>query len=415
MIIHGKAFYRGDVKDLYLYIENGVISDVKLSIPKSATPTYDFSGKGIVILPGFVDMHVHLRDFEQAYKEDFYTGTSAAAAGGVTLVFDMPNTLPRNNKLSILEYRDRIADKKSVVDYGIYYGVPPSLDELFGYEEYAIGMKVYPTDFLDYKLDHMSDVMVYNHAKGILTVFHAEEPNGYVDEKQDLYIEVDGARYIADYTKSIGVPTHITHATCCDVIYEVKYRNKNVTVDVTPHHIFISKDDVDEPYSRVRPPLRSRRCVECLLKELNRSVDIYATDHAPHTLEEKEEGINGFPGLETAFNVLATLYNKGVLSLSRITELYSTNPAKRFRLDNLLGRIEVGYMANLTVVDLHVSKIIDSGKFFSKAKHSPFDGMELYGGVVSTFVRGVQVFNGEDITVKDGFGENILKVKRRFR
>lgn len=155
--------------------------------------------------------------------------------------------------------------------------------------------------------------------------------------------------------------------------------------------------------------------MECLLKELNRSVDIYATDHAPHTLEEKEEGINGFPGLETAFNVLATLYNKGVLSLSRITELYSTNPAKRFRLDNLLGRIEVGYMANLTVVDLHVSKIIDSGKFFSKAKHSPFDGMELYGGVVSTFVRGVQVFNGEDITVKDGFGENILKVKRRFR
>jgi len=415
MIIEGKVYYRGEVKELFLTIEDGVIKDVSISIDKSLSPDIRFTGKGVLILPGFIDIHVHLRDFEQSYKEDFYTGTASAAAGGVTLVFDMPNTIPRNNRLSILQYRDSIASKKSVVDYGLYYGLPPNLDELFGYEEIAIGMKVYPDDFDSYKLDHISDVMIYNHAKGLVTVFHAEDPGGYIAGDEDPWVEAEGVKYIAEYTRSIGVPTHITHMTCGYLIHEAKRRNKDLTVDITPHHLMLSMEDVDHPYRRVRPPLRSGECVESLMKEVNGAVDIYATDHAPHTIDEKMDGINGFPGLETAFNVLATLYMKGVISLSRLVELYSTNPAARFGLDYILGHIDKGYLANLTVVNLDVEVKIDASKFFSKAKHSPFDGMKLAGRVISTFVRGMEVYNGDDITVKAGYGNNILRVRRWVR
>ncbi|HIQ12976.1 MAG TPA: hypothetical protein EYH44_01100 [Thermoprotei archaeon] len=415
MIIEGRVFYRGSVRELYLFIDGGVIKDIRLSIDKSQSPNIRFMDRGNIILPGFIDIHVHLRDFEQAYKEDFYTGTASAAAGGVTVVFDMPNTVPRNNRLSILQYRDSVADKKSVVDYGLYYGLPPNLDELFGFEDIAIGMKVYPDDLHSYKIDHISDVMIYNHAKDIVTVFHAEEPDGYISGDDSPSIEREGIKYIAGYTKSIGLPTHITHVTCRSFIFDAKNIYTSLTVDSTPHHIMLSSEDLKYPYGRVRPPLRDRECVESLVKELNGLIDIYATDHAPHTWEEKMDGFNGFPGLETAYNVLATLYNKGVLSLNRIVELYSTNPAIRFKLDNILGYIEVGYLANLTVVDLYSSVRVDPTKFFSKAKHSPFDGMKLYGRVISTFVRGVEVYNGEDITVKPGYGVNIKSFKRGFK
>ena len=415
MIIEGKTYYNGEVKRLYLTIEEGIIKDVSLSIDKSLSPDISFNDKGVVILPGFIDIHVHMRDFEQSYKEDFYTGTASAAAGGVTLVFDMPNTVPRNNRLSILQYRDSVAGKKSVVDYGLYYGLPPNLDELFGYEEIAVGMKLYPDDFKNYKLDHISDVIIYNHAKGIVTVFHAEDPEGYIDGVEDPEVEVEGVKYVAEYTRSIGVPTHITHVTCGGFIYEAKRRNRGLTVDVTPHHLMLSKEEVSHPYRRVRPPLRDRDCVESLVKEINGVIDIYATDHAPHTDEEKSMGINGFPGLETAFNVLATLYKKGVISLSRIVELYSSNPARRFGFDRFLGRIERGYIANLSVVNLDAEVEVDTSKFFSKAKHSPFEGMTLAGKVVSTFVRGVEVYDGEDIIVEPGYGENILRVRRWVR
>lgn len=412
MIIEGRVFYKGDVRELYLFIEDGVINNIKISLDKSLSPDIRFMDKGQVLLPGFIDIHVHLRDFEQAHKEDFYTGTASAAAGGVTIVFDMPNTVPRNNRLSILQYRNSIADKKSVVDYALYYGLPPNLDELFGYEELAIGMKVYPDDLHSYRLDHISDVMIYNHVKDVVTVFHAEEPDGYISGDDSPLIEREGIKYIAGYTKSIGVPTHVTHVTCSNFIFEAKNIYTSLTVDSTPHHIMLSSQDLKYPYRRVRPPLRDRECVESLVKELNGSIDIYATDHAPHTWEEKLEGANGFPGLETSFYVLATLYNKGVLTLDRIVELYSTNPASRFRLDNILGYVEEGYLANLTVVNLYSSIRVDSTKFFSKAKHSPFEGMNLYGRIISTFVRGVEVYNGEDITVKPGYGVNIKSFKR---
>jgi len=197
MIIRGKAFIDGEVIESCIEVVDGVITRISKTLSHGESVDYDFMRCGHLILPGFIDIHTHMRDFEESYKEDFSTGTMAAAAGGVTLVFDMPNTRPRNNTLAALEWRDSTAGSKAYVDYGIVYGVPRDLDDLFGYEERAIAMKVYPDDFAVNSLDHMSDVMIYNYAKGVPTIFHAEEPSGYREGGTDISIELEWTRYVS--------------------------------------------------------------------------------------------------------------------------------------------------------------------------------------------------------------------------
>ena len=411
MIIYGKAFIEGGVVEAYIKVEDGVITGISKTLGHGEKVDHDYMRCGHLILPGFIDIHTHMRDFEESYKEDFSTGTMAAAAGGVTVVFDMPNTRPRNNTLAALEWRDDVANSKAYVDYGIIYGVPRDLDDLFGYEERAVAMKVYPDDFAENSLDHMSDVLIYNYAKGIPTIFHAEEPRGYREGRKDLSLEVDWTRYIAEYTSQIGVQTHITHVTCCSVVDEVRELNPRATIDVTPHHIMLSSEDLPPPYGNVRPPLRSRECVECLLRDLVYGrVDMVATDHAPHTWEEKMDGANGFPGLETAFPILSTLRYRGFISVSDIVRLYSYRPAERFGLIDRYGAIREGRYGSLVVVDLNREYRIDPSKFFSKARHSPFKDMEVRGAVVATFVRGEPVYlDGEIVGVK-GYGENVRRL-----
>jgi len=411
MILGGKILLDNGIVEGYIEVEEGVVKSIRKSLSHGEEVDRDFNRCGHLILPGFIDIHTHMRDFEEGYKEDFRSGSMAAAAGGVTIFFDMPNTNPRNNTLSILRWRDESAGRKSIVDYGIIYGVPTKLDELFGYEELAIAMKVYPNDFIENTLDHMSDVLIYNHAKGLVTIFHAEEPRAYMEGDEDLEIEVEWSRYVAEYTRQIDVETHVTHVTCCEVVDAVKDVNPRATVDATPHHIMLSYDDVDKPYGNVRPPLRSRGCVECLLRDLVYGrVDMVATDHAPHSLEEKEAGAYGFPGLETAFPILSTLRYNGYITVRDIVRLYSLNPAERFGLDHIVGRIAEGYLANMTVVDLNSEWRIDPNLFHSKARHSPFKGITVRGRVVATYVRGEEVYIDGEVVGKPGHGENVRRL-----
>ena len=169
LIIRGKVYINGAVVESSIKVVDGIIRDVGKTIEDD--DVIDFNLPGYLILPGMIDIHVHLRDFEYSYKEDFYTGTSAAAAGGVTLVLDMPNTKPKVNSLSILHKRDYIASRKSVVDYGIYYGVPDSLSMIEDYEKLAIGLKIYPEDMMaDENL--LDELFRYNSEKNIFTIFH---------------------------------------------------------------------------------------------------------------------------------------------------------------------------------------------------------------------------------------------------
>jgi len=374
MIIRGKAYLDGDVKEVDIKIEKGKI--VKIAKELYDDKIIDYTKCKCIILPAMIDIHVHLRDFKEEYKEDIFTGTSAAAAGGIGIVVEMPNTDPRINNLKTLVDRDKLNSRKAVTDYGIFYGVPEDANEISGYEKYSIGLKVYPSD---YKKEMLDKILIYNSMKKILTIFHPEDPD-LINDKHPLKAELKAAIEISRKSIDIGFPAHLTHITSGSTLRVAKNINKNITVDTCPHYIFISSSNLNSKYYNVTPPLREENIRRELFNLfLNGYVDALSTDHAPHTYEEKYiNGLNGFPGLETALPLLITLYKKGLMKLSKIVKLYSKNPAKILGLNGKFGSIKEGAYASITVINIDKEYAIDPLKFYSKAKHSPFSGWRIY-------------------------------------
>jgi len=403
MIIRGKAYLDRDVKEVDIKIEDGKI--VKIAKELHDNKIIDYTRCKCIILPAMIDIHVHLRDFKEDYKEDIFTGTAAAAAGGVGIVVEMPNTDPRINNLKTLVNRNKLNSSKAVIDYGIFYGVPDDVKDISDYEKYSIGLKVYPSD---YKKEMLHKILLYNSIKKILTIFHPEDPD-LINDRHPLKAELNAAIKISRESIETGFPAHLTHITSGSTLRIAKNINKNITVDTCPHYIFISGSNSDSKYYNVTPPLREENIRRELFNLfLNGYIDALSTDHAPHTYEEKYiDGLNGFPGLETALPLLITLYKKGLISLSKIVKLYSKNPAKILGLDDKFGSIKEGAYASITVINIDKEYSIDPSKFYSKAKHSPFLGWRVYGEVVSTYVRGIEVYRDGEIVKNKGYGENI--------
>lgn len=412
MIIKGNAYVKDRISNVCIRIENEIITNISRSDCKD-DKIIDFSGEARVILPGMIDIHVHLRDFYQDYKEDFYTGTSAAAAGGVTVVLDMPNTMPRTSEIEVLKERVETARKKAIVDFGLYYGVPDDMKEIYGYEKYAIGLKVYPEDMIVRK-ETLEKILEYNAERNILTVFHPEDPQ-LINNVHPLKAELKASYDIALKAKKLGLKTHITHISSGATARILRRYNNMASLDTCPHYLFISRDRCRDKYCSVTPPLRDENTRRDLFKLfIDGYIDMLATDHAPHTYEEKYiEGVNGFPGLETALPLMLNLYNKGLISLRDIIRLYSYNPARLVGIDNLFGSIDIGKYASITVVDLKTEYRIDASRFYSKAKHSPFDRWMIKGKVLATFVRGDPVFMNDEILTSKPLGRNILEMDRR--
>ena len=417
IIIRGNAFLDGEIIENVSIIVNdeGIIEKVVKGVTKLKT-TYDFTSNKQVILPGMVDMHVHMRDFEESYKEDFYTGTSAAAAGGVTVICDMPNTKPPINSFERLMLRDRVASEKAIVDYGLYVGVPLTMKGTDQLEKIAVGVKIYPKDLKSENLRKFLARISGN--KNFLTIFHAEDPDLIRNNIRPLEAEISGVKKALAYVSKYNVKAHITHVTNHIVVDYVKSSTCGVTVDTCPHYLILSTDSVgDNKYFRVNPPLRSEDLRKKLFDYLREGkIDAIVTDHAPHTLEEKlgENPKPGFPGLETALPILLTFAVEKQIGLSDVVKLYSENPAKIIGLQKYVGSLASGKYANLVVVKLNEEYIIDPEKFFSKAKHSPFKGFKVKGKVIATFVRGKPVFINDEVVGKRGYGINIKRYGERI-
>ncbi|MEM0057120.1 MAG: dihydroorotase family protein [Candidatus Geothermarchaeota archaeon] len=410
MIVKGKSYINGELKEVSIKIVNGIIEEVKKEITAEGEEVLDFRKRGCVILPSFIDIHVHLRDFDYSYKEDFYSGTCAAAAGGFAIVLDMPNTKPFVNTIYLLKYRDEVARNKAVVDYGLLYGLPKNSGELEQYERYAVGMKIYPEDMYSGEKDILNDALNYNEKKGILTIVHPENPLYFVNDERPLKAEIRAAEDVALISLNFKCPFHLTHISSVHTVNKAKTINSKLTVDTCPHYLFLSSERVhNQPYYKVYPPLRSEENRKELLNAfINGQIDILATDHAPHAYDEKiaNEPKSGFPGLETALPLVFTLFKKGLISLERIVKVCVLNPAKLIGISGKVGLIKTGYIGNLTVVDLSSEYKIDAYKFYSKAKHSPFHGWKVFGKIVATIVRGETVFH-EGIVANPGYGRNI--------
>ena len=426
-----------------IVIEDGRIKKIG---KESTLPPFDekVDAKGLVSLPGLIDVHVHLRDMKLAYKEDFYTGTCAAVAGGFTTVIDMPNTIPATDSAERLKEKMEIGRSKAVANFGFHAALTADVDEI---EEMS---KLGP---LSFKLNLHKPIgefpaedevtIVNSMAKcaslKIPVSIHAED-RGTI-EKLQFALERDEKRSARDYLEAHGAEAelkavekvlgwaresratvHICHLSVAEslrMISSARGRGSSLTCEVTPHHLFLTSRQ-PEHFMRVAttaPPVRDFENASRLWIALrNGEIDIVASDHAPHTLKEKQNPDiwkvpPGIPGLETTLPLLLARVNQGQLRIDRLVEALAQKPASVFGLPNK-GVLAEGADADIVLVDLKAEVKIDERNFHSKAKYSPFNGLICRGKPVKTFILGQLVMEGGEIKAKQGSGSVIKAVRK---
>jgi len=429
-----RVFYRGSiVDDAELLIENGRIKEVsRLSIRKPVDETFDL--KGLLIIPGLIDVHVHLRGLNLAYKEDYDTGTMAAASGGVTTVLDMPNTDPPTVDLESLDLRIKAAEPKLYANVGFYSFVPEDLTEVSELAEAGVfGFKLFMHRRMPgYRFETLEDLkdilkavgevglplLVHAEDRGLLETVRSENPDGGLETFEKALSEESEEKAVKTVLEALEAVKkarvhfcHVSSIGALRLIEAAKASGLPVSCEATPHHLLLTREVYERLgfYGLVDPPLRSKESSEALWSAVEHGVvDCIATDHAPHTLEEKTVGglwslKTGFPGLETLLPLMLDCVNKGRLSLSELVRLTAHNPARLFRIADR-GCIEVGYWADLTAVDLKKEAIIDPSSFKSKAKHSPFEGWRVKGVPETVFVNGELVLLDGEVVCGPGVG-----------
>ncbi len=388
----------------------------------------DLEGK--YVLPGLIDAHVHFREPGAGEKEDWYTGSCAAAAGGVTTVLEMPNTNPPTITKKLLDEKRKKYASKSVVDYGFHFGASTgNMDELRKIDRIA-SVKFYmgsTTGSLLVESDSiLLDELHMLYGRDILATVHAEDERIITEQTKKLkatgrtdasaYAEsrpnkaaAEAVKKIISFSLKAKNRLHICHITTQEELALLSKNRKDlqVSVEASPHHLFLTEDDFERlgSLAKTNPPLRSKKDQAALWAAVkDGTVDIIATDHAPHTLESKKRDIwaapAGVPGLETMLPLLLNEVNKKTLTLNQVIHLTSENPSRMFGIRNK-GRIKAGYDADLVVVDMDLEKKVDNEKLFTKCGWSPFAGWKLKGWPVKTFVRGRLVYdNGKIIKTK---------------
>jgi dihydroorotase len=436
VLTNSKICIRGSIVEAGIAIDEGKIVKIAkaTNLPEASTK---IDLKGHVTLPGIIDCHVHLRDQQLAYKEDFLTGTSAAAAGGVTSVIDMPNNKPVTLDSFSLKERMNLAEKQVLVNVAFNSAFPNQLKEIAEVVKAgAVGFKVYLSTRIggiDVDDDELLSAAFQEAAEnGVPVAVHAEDRKIIEQRRIEMetarrsdtgaYVtahppeaELQSIQRIAKLVKNSGVHVHFCHISSAlglDAVLTAKKTGLPVTCEVTPHNLLLSS----EQYRRsgtsalTDPPLRPQEDVSALWTALKRgSIDVIASDHAPHTIEEKTvasvwEAKPGVPGLETTLPLLLTQVNEGRLSLAKLVRLTAEEPARIFHLSKR-GFLKEGNWADLVVVDMKREHEIDSSVFFSKAKYSPFDGLQVKGKPLKTFVNGKLVMDEGEIVAESGTGQ----------
>lgn len=435
---NSKAYIDKAVVDCSLAIDEGKIFKIgrEVNMPK-ADQKIDL--KNLLVLPGLIDAHVHLRDEGKSYKEDFCTGTAAAAAGGITTVLDMPNNTPMTMSAETLRNRLRIAEKKILVNVGFYSEFPNELSEIEEIvAEGAIAFKLYMVEQIgglnidddqalretlkkvgELKVPvavHAEDKILLKKAEQELKRAGRDDVHAYLKAHSEQ-VEVKAIRRLLNITRQAETHVHFCHVTTengLNAVVDGKKSGKPVTCEVTPHNLMLSVDYLEKcgSLALTMPPFRGKNHLEALWNGiLNGQVDILGSDHAPHTLEEKKASSIwdvkvGIPGLETILPLLLTMVKKDRLLLANVIRLLSEKPAEIFNLKGR-GYLKEGNNADLVVVDLGKKYKIDASKFYSKAKYSPFDGWNVEGKAVKTFVNGRLIMDQQRIVEKAGSGEII--------
>ena len=379
-------------------------------------------------MPGLIDAHVHLRDMKLSYKEDFTTGTAAAAAGGFTTVLDMPNTLPPTDSDRRLREKARKASRKILVNVGFHGAAVTDPRAVSAMRTAgAFSVKLYlprPIAPIDVG-DDGEIVRVLKAAKeaSLPVTVHAED-SSCISKTQNVHsiramvesradeAETKAVNRILRLNSGIKCQVHFCHITLQTSISVIRSaRSARSSSEVTPHHTLLSESSLAKLGWKawMVPPLRPSSIRGNLFRAMTAGhVTILATDHAPHTIEEKRRQPSksppGVPGLETALPLFLTLINKGQLSFRRLIELLSTSPAKLFGLGSK-GKLERGADADVILVNMKAKGKIDPNNFFSKAHYSPFENWQTRGAVRTTIVNGRIVYQDGEIVGRLGVGK----------
>lgn len=401
---------RDEVRDLY-------ISDGKIAEPFEGPYDFEIDASGLLVMPGFVDLHVHLRDPGQEYKEDIYSGAKSAAAGGFTAVACMPNTRPVVDNKAVAAY---IVDKARTADCHVFpIGAVTKgqkgqeLAEMGQMKEAGI-VAVSDDGAPVSTADRMMKGMQYASDFGLVVIDHCEEPSmiggtmnegenstrmgehGIPSVAEDIIVARD--ILLADY---LNLPVHIAHVStrrAVALIRDAKARGVKVTAETCPHY-FTLTDDACLSYSglfRVNPPLRLEEDRLAIIEGLkDGTLDCLATDHAPHHKDEKEIEFslakNGMIGFETAFSLAWTmLVDKGLLTPVELVRVLSANPAAFLKISG--GTLMPGAPADLTLADPEAEYKYDRFKAVSKSKNSPYHGFDMKGKIVLTLLEGRKVY-----------------------
>lgn len=388
LVEKGRVYIKGELINKNILVENGKIKKITSSKPMADEK---INAKGMVVVPGFIDPHVHFRDPGLTHKEDFKTGSFAAVAGGVTCILDMPNTKPPTLTNELLKEKGEIASSKSAVNYGLHFG--SSLDNIEEIRE-AKGVP--------------SVKIFMNASTGNMLIEDGETVKRIIESARicSIHAENDNVRKAIEFAKSLKKKFYLCHITEERELEYVKGNGKeNVFVEVTPHHLFLTENDQDN-FVIMKPPLKSEKDRKALWEALrDGTIDTIGSDHAPHTIEEKiSSEVYGVPGVETRVPLILDAVNKGKITLERMVETMCENPAKIFKIKNK-GFIEEGKDGDLTVIDMKLRKKVRNDGLFTKCGWSPFEGFELQGWPVITIVNGKVIFeNGEVYRERNGKG-----------
>ncbi|MBV9324310.1 MAG: allantoinase AllB [Chloroflexi bacterium] len=388
---------------------------------RAADDEYDAAGQ--FVLPGVIDGHVHFREPGLEYKEDWTSGSRAAVMGGVTTVLEMPNTLPTTSTAELVAHKRRLAESKAYCDFGLFGLVAQdNLQHLVPMAEAGVvGYKC----FLGETTGHIPppddgtllEAMRAVSSTGLRMGFHAEnnaimqhhirqlkaagrhDPMAHLDSRP-VAAELEAIQRAALFARLSGIPIHIFHLSSRQglaTVDEWRLKGIDVTCETTPHYCFLTSEFMHTLGSllRMNPPVREPGHADALLRGLVEGrIDAIATDHSPHTLQEKLnddiwQATSGFAGVETSVRLFLTYaVNVGRMRLQDYARVASEGPARTWGLYPRKGAIEVGSDADLTIVDLERQGVIEAARLHGKNNHTPFEGRRTTGQAVATIVRG---------------------------
>ena len=416
----------GQIRVADVWIEDGLIQKIgQIADPSDAATIIDGTGK--FLFPGIIDGQVHFREPGLTHKGDLYTESKAALAGGVTSFIDMPNTSPNVLSMDILNEKYRIASEQSLANFGFFLGVNgDNLDEVIKLDtSKLLGVSddgLYFTKKGNLLADNPETMeKLFANCKAVIAI-HSEKEQ-IVEENENQYREKYGENVPVKFHPLIRsekacyeatkraielankhqARLHILHLTTEAETHlfrnDIPLKEKNITTEVSVHHLWFSDVDYERLGTLIKwnPAIKTEKDKKGLLKALlDDRIDLVTTDHAPHTLEEKQkpyfQSMSGAPMVQHSLNIMLEFYKQGLISLEKIAEKMCHNPAILYHIEKR-GFIREGYFADLTLVDLNTNWTVSKENILYKCGWSPVEGTTFHSSITQTFVNGNLVYN----------------------